>query len=221
MLFLSFLFCILLIFLSQNIFFQTVPSPHRWPGCSGNPGSEQRSPAWVLTPSPQAFQRLSRARTSSSCLSKIALGPQNLGLGASVFQAQTRASKATNRASRLQKPGVSLRLPGSDTSLWSLRPSHSPRPSHALGGGCSSTPAFKSPFLTHHIVPKNTGKRDGVGGVELPRPAIRPSLLQQGHTRREPGQKCVSLSHKRLPWRRSGEAGPGPSAGQWGLKARP
>ena len=35
----------------------------------------------------------------------------------------------------------------------------------------------------------------------------------QGHTRRELGLKCVSLSHKRLPWRRSPEAGPG---AEWG-----
>lgn len=35
----------------------------------------------------------------------------------------------------------------------------------------------------------------------------------QGHTRREPSLKCVSLSHKRLLRRRSREAGPGAECG--------
>lgn len=123
-----------------------------------------------------------------------------------------------------------LSVPGSSQPWGSLRASPSatfrgvcplkPWPSHSLRVFALPRPpspptVSKSLFKMPHC-PWNTRKRNwgGVAGNRRPRPAIRPvSPPWQGHTRREPGLKCVSLSHKRLPWRRSREAGPG---AEWG-----
>lgn len=94
-----------------------------------------------------------------------------------------------------------------------------PWPSHALEGSLPwpPPPASKSLFNRPHCPQEHkeeklgrgwggSGGRSQQSGPPLPPP-------WQGHTRREPSLKCVSLSHKRLPWRRSREAGPGAECG--------